>query len=317
MDREKIKIGLETMLLLRAFDDRVGEARDDGLVPGLPHLSTGHEAVAACLADILTPGLDKVTGSHRSHALALALGVPAKALMAEIMGREDGTGYGMGGTQHIYSTGTTFLASNGIVGAQVPIAAGAALSAKTLGSGGIAVAVLGDGAINQGSVLETMNLAAVLRLPILFMVENNGVAQASATTKMTAGIGAVARARALSIPAESVDGCDYVALHALAAKMIAYIRLQNSPALIETSVSRMGGHYHGDKQTYGASGSMRDPITNIMGHLKSALPAEAEDLYAAYRKSANDRIEEAYQFALSSSKANAGTLNEISRKANL
>ncbi len=247
---------------MRAFEERIAKASDAGHVPGLVHLASGAELVELAIIHQLTGAIDQVSGSHRSHGLAIACGVDPLALAREILGRAGGLSNGLGGTQHLLAPEDGFLTSNGIVGGQVPLAAGAALSAKTLKTGGIAVAFMGDGAVNQGAVFETINLAVSLQLPLLFVVENNGLGQSTGASYATAG-SLIGRTRSFGIAAEQVDGSDMPLLLRTADRLIGWVRKTCSPAFIEAKVPRISGHYHGDGQGYRGAQKVVDPLDSF------------------------------------------------------
>lgn len=250
MTLDDLKPVFEKAHFIRAFELEIAALSEAGDVPGLVHLCLGAELFEAALCSALEGPRDQVTGSHRSHGLALAMGADPVAVAAEILGLSGGLSEGLGGTQHLLAPEEGFLTSNGIVGGQVPLAAGAALSAKTLKTGGIGVAVLGDGATNQGAVFETMNLAVALKLPLLFVIENNGFGQSTAASYASGGISPLARARGFGLAASQVDGGDIVAVIKTVDRLVSWVRETGSPALIEASVPRLSGHYHGDKQVY-------------------------------------------------------------------
>ncbi|WP_417450916.1 thiamine pyrophosphate-dependent enzyme [Kordiimonas sp.] len=262
MDLTELKLLYEKALFIRAFEDRIALSADGGHVPGLVHLNSGAELVELAVTARLEGPKDQVTGSHRSHGLALACGADPLAVAREILGRKGGLSGGLGGTQHLMAPEVGFLTSNGIVGGQVPLAAGAALSAKTLKTGGIAVAFMGDGAANQGAVLETLNLAAALHLPLLFIVINNGFGQSTAVGYATGGT-LVGRARAFGLAADQVDGQDAHQMLKTADRMVGWVRKTGSPAFIEAKVTRLGGHYHGDGEAYRAGGERTDPLARL------------------------------------------------------
>ncbi len=264
MELEDLTLMFEKAHFIRAFEGALAAAADAGEVPGLVHLSNGAEVLELAVAAALDLPKDQVTGSHRSHGIALSLGVDPYALACEILGREGGLSSGLGGTQHLIAPESGLLGSNGIVGGQVPLALGAALSAKTLQTGGIAVSYFGDGAANQGAVLESLNLAVVLKLPILFVCENNGFGQSTAASYAAGGTSLLGRARAFGLASAHVDGTDPVEATKTADRLVAWVRDTGSPAFLEASVPRLSGHYHGDKEVYrnkgGASG---DPLDRL------------------------------------------------------
>lgn len=234
---------------IRCFERAIAEQASAGNVPGLVHLSTGSEVADILLGHWVDAERDLVTGSHRSHGLALACGADPIAVAIEILGRQGGLSDGLAGTQHLLAPEAGFLTSNGIVGAQVPLAAGAALSAKAATIGGIGVAVFGDGAANQGAVLETMNLAVALNLPLLFVLYNNGMAQTTAATDATAG-SFCDRARSFDLAAWSADSASYDACSNAVHQAVKHTRTEG-PAFLEITVTRDHGHYYDDERDGG------------------------------------------------------------------
>ncbi len=256
MNRNELKIYRQCWFI-RAFEGAIAAEAAAGNVPGLVHLSTGSEVADALIGHHIDPNRDKVTGSHRSHGLALACGVEPLDVAKEILGKAGGLSDGLGGTQHLIAPESGFLTSNGIVGAQVPIAAGAALSAKSRSGGGIGVAVFGDGAANQGAVLETMNMAVALKLPMLFVLYNNGMAQ-STKAETASGGNYRDRARSFGLPVWSADSVDFAACSKAVEHSVGHARLKG-PAFVEVAVSRDHGHYYGDEkadQVFGANDAL-------------------------------------------------------------
>lgn len=241
---------------IRSFEKAIAAQARAGGVPGLVHLSTGSEVADILLGHQLDPGRDYVTGSHRSHGLALACGANPVAVAKEILGREGGLSGGLAGTQHLLAPETGFLTSNGIVGAQVPLAAGGALSAKAAAVGGVGVAVFGDGAANQGAVLETMNLAVTLRLPMLFVLYNNGMAQTTAAVNVTAG-SFCDRAKSFGLTVWSADSANYLDCSKAIHDAVHHARWVG-PAFVEIAVTRDHGHYfdRAEKTEFSSSKAM-------------------------------------------------------------
>jgi pyruvate dehydrogenase E1 component alpha subunit len=227
------------MLLARQVETALAAAYSRVEFRGELHLSAGNEAVAAGVVAAAEPCF--LAGTHRSHAVALAKGVDPTALMAEVYGRTTGLCRGKGGHMHLTDLARGFVTS-GIVGASVPIAAGYALSAKQLGLGTIAVGFLGDGAMNQGGVLETLNLAPAWGLPLLLIVENNELAFSSRTSDLSKIRPLAARARGFGLEAFAADGTDATAVWALTSQVAEKVRSGSRPALIEFSIPRLSGH---------------------------------------------------------------------------
>jgi acetoin:2,6-dichlorophenolindophenol oxidoreductase subunit alpha len=250
-----------TMARIRAFENAAEEASRGGvaafgsastgtaLVRGPLHLSTGQEAVAAGVCACLEK-TDYLTSTHRGHGHTLAKGADITAMMCELFGRATGTNHGKGGSMHIADFSVGMLGANGVVAAGIPIAVGAAHSAKIRGSGAIVACFFGDGAINRGPFLEGLNWARVYELPVLFVCEDNRYSATTATGSMTAGDGAAARALSLDIPAVTVDGNDVLAVHEAAAKLVAEIRAGGGPRLLHALTYRVKGHVSVDPAAY-------------------------------------------------------------------
>ena len=256
----------EKACFIRAFELEIARQYDVGEVPGLVHLSTGTEVADAALAVVLNPPIDTVTGSHRSHGLALAVGAAPVEVAGEILGRVGGLSDGMAGTQHLIAPESGFLTSNGIVGAQVPLAAGAALTAKITGTGGVGVAVFGDGAANQGAVLETMNLAVALALPMVFVLYNNGVAQTTSAAFASGGDSFTRRAATFGLKEFVADSCDISRCTDALERAAASARALK-PAFIEVSVGRDDGHYYGAQKATTDAEKEGDAIQALRAHL--------------------------------------------------
>ncbi len=250
-----------TMARIRAFENAAEEASRGGvaafgsastgtaLVRGPLHLSTGQEAVAAGVCACLAR-TDYLTSTHRGHGHTLAKGADTTAMMCELFGRATGTNHGKGGSMHIADFSVGMLGANGVVAAGIPIAVGAAHSAKIRNSGAIVACFFGDGAINRGPFLEGLNWAKVYELPVLFVCEDNRYSATTATGTMTAGDGAAVRALSLDIPAITVDGNDVEAVHEAAARLVAEIRASSGPRLLHALTYRVKGHVSVDPAAY-------------------------------------------------------------------
>lgn len=237
-----------TMRLIRSFEERLAQEVGTGDVPGAVHLYAGQEASAVGICMHLTER-DFISSTHRGHGHAIAKGVEINGMMAEIFGRATGTCRGKGGSMHIADLDRGMLGANGIVGGGPPLVCGAALTAKTLNSGGVAIAFFGDGAFNQGTTAESLNLAMVWKLPAVFVAEDNGMGEATASSFAVAG-DITARAAAYGMPAVSVDGTDFFAVHDAARAAVAHARSGNGPYFLHVKAPRYFGHYTGDADTY-------------------------------------------------------------------
>jgi len=241
VDTETLKRLYQVMVRIRRFDEKTVELFNAGLVKGTAHSYVGQEAVATGACAQLTPE-DSIISNHRGHGHCIAKGARLDLMMAELMGRESGYCRGLGGSMHIAALDLNMLGANGIVGAGVPLGAGAALAAKLRGSDRVVLSFFGDGGANQGVVHETMNLAAVWKLPFIFVCENNKYALSTDQSRTTAGEGVAVRARAYGIPAVRVDGNDLLAVHEAVGEAVARARRGEGPSCVEAVTYRWGGH---------------------------------------------------------------------------
>jgi pyruvate dehydrogenase E1 component alpha subunit len=237
------------MRTIREFEERVHTEFATGEIPGFVHLYAGEEASAAGVCMHLDDR-DSIASTHRGHGHCIAKGVDVKAMMAEIYGRSTGSCRGKGGSMHIADLSKGMLGANGIVGGGPPLICGTALAAKLKRTGGVGVAFFGDGASNQGTTLEALNLASVWSLPAVFVAENNGYAESTASTWSVAADNIADRAAGFGMPGVIVDGFDFFAVHEVAGEAVARAREGGGPTLIEVKFTRYYGHFEGDQQTY-------------------------------------------------------------------
>jgi 2-oxoisovalerate dehydrogenase E1 component len=230
-----------TMVKIRRFDERTVELFQSGLVKGTAHSYVGEEAVATAACANLRED-DYIVGTHRGHGHCIAKGASMDRMMAELMGRETGYCRGLGGSMHIADVEANILGCNGIVAAGLPLGTGAALAAKLRGTDRVVIAFFGDGGANQGTVHESMNLAAVWKLPIIFLCENNQYALSTASKRTTAGESIAARAKAYGFPGVQVNGNEVVTVYEVARDAVARARAGDGPTLIEAVTYRWGGH---------------------------------------------------------------------------
>jgi acetoin:2,6-dichlorophenolindophenol oxidoreductase subunit alpha len=205
---------------------------------------------------------DRVASTHRGHGHCIAKGVDVVSMMKEIYGRSGGACNGKGGSMHIADLSKGMLGANGILGAGAPLACGAALAARYRGKGEVAISFVGDGASNQGTFLESLNLAAVWNLPVIFVVENNGYAESTSRDYGVAVDSYVDRAAGFGLPGVTVDGTDFFAVHEAAGEIINRARRGGGPALLECKMVRFYGHFEGDAQTYRGAGELDDIRAN-------------------------------------------------------
>lgn len=272
------------MLRIRLFDDAACLLAAKGEVPGAVHTSTNQEAsvVGATLA---LRESDYMTGNHRSHGHPIGKGSPLRGLMAELLGKKTGVCQGKGGSMHLADFNVGSLGESGIVGSSVPVAVGAALSAKVLGRDNVALAFFGDGGANTGAVHEAMNLAAVWKAPVVFVAEVNGFAELTPYDVHVPVPSLAERGAAYGIPATTVDAIDIFAVIDAARECIERARSGEGPSLLELRTLRWRGHYEGDPQRYRDPEELErratvDPIDHLVLRLREAGVAE-EELTAA------------------------------------
>ena len=237
------------MWRIRAFEERVGQLTRANEVHGLVHLSTGQEAVAVGVCSQLRDD-DVVYSGHRAHGHTLAKGAPMGPLMAELMGRDGGLCRGLGGSMHLVDAEHGFLGATGVVGGNVPLALGSALAARLLGSDAVAVVFFGDGAVQGGIFVESVNLAALWRLPAILVCENNGFAEFTPRSAHTVVERVSDVVAPYDFPRETVDGNDVHAVHEAFGRFLTHGRAGEGPFLLECLTHRLGGHYEGDPQHY-------------------------------------------------------------------
>src|SRR5580704_8281633 len=261
----------ESMVLIRRVEERLRDDSAAGKLPGAVHLYIGEEAVAAGVCAHLEDR-DYATSTHRGHGHFLAKGGDVRAMMAEIWAKREGICQGMGGSMHVADLARGILGANGIVGAGLSIAAGAAFGAKLDGDGKASVCFFGDGASNQGVLMETLNVSALWRLPLVFVCENNGFSEFTPAAEVTAGRIAD-RARAFSLPAVEVDGNDVTEVWRAAGEAVARARGGGGPSFIEARTYRIQGHFEAESFVLG-NGRYRDneEIHKRRGHAPSRLP---------------------------------------------
>ena len=300
------------MLLIRRFEERAGQLYGLGLIGGFCHLYIGQEAVAIGLQSGLDGDKDSVITGYRDHGHMLAYGIEPKVIMAELTGRQAGISKGKGGSMHMFSTEHKFYGGHGIVGAQVPLGGGLAMAHKYRGDGGICLAYFGDGAANQGQVYETFNMAALWKLPIVFVVEDNQYAMGTATKRSSAETRFYRRGTAFRIPGMEVNGMDVLEVRAAAEVAYKYVREGNGPVLMELNTYRYRGHSMSDPAKYRSREEVQDqkdhhdPIELI----KKALieNGKSEDELKAIDKAIRARVSESADFAENSPEPDASEL---------
>lgn len=237
------------MLLIRRFEEKAGQMYGMGLIGGFCHLYIGEEAVVVGMQSAVRPG-DSVITSYRDHGHMLACGMDPKGVMAELTGRGTGYSKGKGGSMHMFSRERRFFGGHGIVGAQVPIGTGLAFAHHYRGDGGVAVTYFGDGAANQGQVAESFNMAALWKLPVVYVIENNRYGMGTSVDRASSTHDLYRRAQPFGIPARQVDGMDILAVKAAADAAMANARSGQGPYVLEMQTYRYRGHSMSDPAKY-------------------------------------------------------------------
>ncbi len=261
LSREDLLKAYRTMRTIREFEERLHVDFSRGDIPGFVHLYAGEEAAATGIMAHLGDG-DRIASTHRGHGHCIAKGVDVFGMMQEIYGKKGGSCHGKGGSMHIADLSKGMMGANGILGAGAPLACGAALAAKYRKKGEVAISFVGDGASNQGTFLESLNLAGVWNLPVIFVVENNGYAESTSRDYATAVDSFVDRAAGFGMPGITVDGTDLFAVYEAAGEIIRRAREGGGPSLLECKMVRFHGHFEGDAQTYRAPGELEDIRAN-------------------------------------------------------
>ncbi len=309
--REILEQLYEQMILIRRFEEKAGQLYGMGHIGGFCHLYIGQEAVVVGMQSMADEG-DSVVTSYRDHGHMLACGMESRGVMAELTGRKDGYSRGKGGSMHMFSREKNFYGGHGIVAAQVPIGAGLAFAHKYKGDGGVNMAYLGDGAANQGQVYETFNMAALWKLPVVFVIENNQYGMGTSVARAAAGQDLADRGKAYGILGLQVDGMDVLAVRAAAREALEHCRSGKGPFILEMKTYRYRGHSMSDPAKYrtrdevDAMRKQHDPIEQ----LRDLLLREGAD--EAGLKQIDQKVKsvvsEAADFALASQEPDAEDL---------
>jgi pyruvate dehydrogenase E1 component alpha subunit len=294
---------LRRMWLIRAFEEKVSALYAERQIVGLLHLGIGQEAVAVGACSILRKD-DYVYGGHRSHGHAIAKGADVGKLMAEIAGRAAGYCGGKGGSMHIVAKEAGFMTATGVVGGTIPLALGAAFAAKEKKRGQLAMVFFGDGAGQAGPFHESLNIASLWQLPVIFVCENNGYAEFTPLSAHTKIQRLAQHARTYGIPASTVDGNDLIAVRDAIKKAVEKCRAGKGPVFVECLTHRMRGHYEGDPAKYRelsqlAEWKKKDPIARVARLLKGKKAVSDKELQDI-EQGARAEVEKAAEFSLSS-----------------
>lgn len=288
------------MVLIRRFEEKASELRQAGFIPGFLHPYIGQEAVAVGTCAALE-GDDVITSTHRGHGHMLARGADPKRMYAELYARQDGYNRAKGGSLHMIDTELGFLGANGIVGGGIPLATGAALQLKRTRSTGVAVSFFGDGATNQGSFHESLNLASLWKLPVIFVCENNLYGEFTPQDKHQPIRDIATRADSYAMAGQIADGNDVLDMLRVASEATARARAGEGPTLVEAKTYRHRGHYEGDMGSYRSAEEVeewmaKDPILNLeTGLLQDSRVAQEELDHV--RKEVEEQLDAAAEFA--------------------
>jgi len=297
----ELKEVLRRMYLIRRFEEGAEDAYMRGLIHGTMHLSIGQEASAVGICMPLTDA-DQITSTHRGHGHCIAKGADVKKMFAEFFGKTTGYCKGRGGSMHIADVAKGNLGANGIVAGGIPIAVGAALSAKKMKTGKVVVSFFGDGANNEGAFHEALNMAAIWKLPVVFVCENNGYGMSTSTERSTAVTNIAERAAGYGIPGVIVDGNDFSAVAEASQAAVERARRGEGPTLIESKTYRYRGHSKSDRNRYRTKEEIedwminRDPIMLFENELKEFGILDQAGIEAV-REAAKREIAEGIEFA--------------------
>ena len=291
------------MVRVRRFEEKAADCFTKGMLAGNIHLCIGQEASVVGSNAALRP-TDFITSTHRGHGHLLGKGADSKKMMAELFGKATGYCGGKGGSMHAADVSLGILGANGIVGAGIPIAAGSAMASKIQGTDEVTLCFFGDGASNQGTFHESINMAAAWKLPVVFLCENNHYGVSTEIHRVTNTDSIAVRAKAYDIPGVTVDGSDVLAVYEAVKKAVEHARSGKGPYLVENVVYRWQGHYCGDPAAYRPKEYLEeahehDPIANFRKKLLADGTATEAELDAVEQAMA-DEIEAAYEFADSS-----------------
>jgi len=298
---DQLKSFHHDMLLIRRFEERAGQLYGMGLIGGFCHLYIGQEAVVVGMQSTIG-GKDSIITSYRDHGHMLAAGMDPKGVMAELTGRSGGYSQGKGGSMHMFSREKHFYGGHGIVGAQVPIGTGLAFAHKYNGEKNVSLTYFGDGSANQGQVSEAMNMAALWKLPVVYIIENNRYGMGTSVSRASARTDLYHRGVAYGIPGEQVDGMDISAVHEAGLAATEHARSGKGPIILEMLTYRYRGHSMSDPAKYRTKEEVdkmrteHDPITHLRQRLLDEHVASEDELKQMERR-ARDVVVEAAQYA--------------------
>ena len=291
------------MLLIRRFEEKAGQLYGMGFIGGFCHLYIGQEAVVVGMQMALKPGDEVITG-YRDHGHMLATGMEARGVMAELTGRRGGYSKGKGGSMHMFSKEKHFYGGHGIVGAQVSLGTGLAFANRYRENDNVSLTYFGDGAANQGQVYESFNMAALWKLPVVYIIENNRYAMGTSTARASAQSDFSLRGKSFGIPGHQVDGMDVRAVHAAGMEAVEHCRSGNGPLILEMMTYRYRGHSMSDPAKYRSKDevqkmrSERDPIEQVKARILEKKYASEDELKQVDKK-IRDIVADSADFAQS------------------
>lgn len=291
----------EDMMMIRRFEEKAGQLYGMGLIGGFCHLYIGQEAVVVGMQECITPK-DAVITSYRDHAHMLACGMDPKGIMAELTGRIDGFSKGKGGSMHMFSIEKNFWGGHGIVGAQVPLGTGIAFAHKYKGENNVCLAYLGDGAVNQGQVYESFNMASLWKLPVIYIIENNEYGMGTSVKRASSTTDLYKRGEGFGIPGKQVNGMDVLAVREAGREAVAYVKSGKGPFVLEMKTYRYRGHSMSDPAKYRSKEEVedykehRDPIEALKNRILTEKIASEDDLKAV-EKTIKETVNAAAEFA--------------------
>lgn len=313
LKKEELLSLYETMFKIRQFEEKASELFADSVIPGFVHLYIGEEAVASGVCANLSDK-DFITSTHRGHGHVIAKGADLNLMMAELLGKKDGYCKGKGGSMHIADVKKGILGANGIVGGGQPIATGAALACKKKKTGGVVICFFGDGATNRGTFHESINLAALWKLPVVYVIENNYWGEFCSIEESCSVQNLSVRAGAYGIPGITVDGNDVLAVREAASKLIERARNGEGPSILECLTWRHHGHFEGDPAEYRDAELhekwlTKDPIPRFRSYLTGKAKLAVEDVEGIESK-IKALISDAVEFATNSPDPDPSSLLE-------
>ncbi|MFC5411363.1 pyruvate dehydrogenase (acetyl-transferring) E1 component subunit alpha [Larkinella bovis] len=298
--KERYLYWYESMVLQRKFEEKAGQLYGQQKIRGFCHLYIGQEACSSGSYSALTKD-DKWITAYRDHGIPLALGSDPKAIMAELFGKQTGSSKGKGGSMHIFDKSVNFVGGHGIVGGQIPVGAGLAFAEKYNKTTNLCITFMGDGAVRQGSFHETLNMAMTWKLPVIFVVENNGYAMGTSVSRTSNVTDLYTLGEAYDMPSEPVDAMDVEAVHEAVSRAAERARKGDGPTFLEFRTYRYRGHSMSDPQKYRTKDELeqykqRDPIENVRATILEKKIA-TEDELAAIDQKIRGIVEESVKFA--------------------